>query len=65
MHQRQASSYGRRFLYGKNNQRLAVDLTRPEPGIGLVPAEFDDLQGAEDELVSRLAPSLGREVGRP
>lgn len=50
MHQRQAGSYARRFVFGKN-QIAHVDLDRycAEPGIGLVPPEFDDLEGAEIE----------------
>lgn len=51
MHQREASSYGRRFLYGKRLPVAVVDLTRPEFGIGLIPAEFDDLKGCESEVI--------------
>jgi hypothetical protein len=51
MHQRQAGSYARRFSYGKQT------LTPPDlqslglgPGIGLIPPEFDDIDGGEIEV---------------
>jgi hypothetical protein len=56
MHQRQASSYGRRFNYGaKQASQPIVESLWIEPGIGLIPAEFDDLQGSEAEIVEDLA----------
>ena len=53
MHQRQAGSFARRFHYGrpKFTGQVIHDLTTIglEPGIGLVPPEFDDIVGAEIE----------------
>lgn len=53
MHQRQASSYGRKFHYGKHLIPIVHDLTAlgQEPGIGLIPPEFDDLRGGEADAV--------------
>lgn len=51
MHQRQAGSYARRFSYGKQTltpsdlQSLGLG-----PGIGLIPPEFDDIDGGEIEV---------------
>lgn len=50
MHQRQASSYGRKFIYGKLHPVIIDDL--PERGsVGLIPPEFDDIPGGEIEIV--------------
>lgn len=66
MHQRQAGSYARRFHYGKPKftGQVIHDLTSlgQEPGIGLVPPEFDDLDGAEIEQRNEL--SCKAAVGR-
>lgn len=59
MHQRQAGSYARRFHYGKQNlvRPFVHDLTAIglEPGIGLIPPEFDDLDGGEIEQRNELS----------
>lgn len=59
MHQRQASSYGRRFHYGTKTV-IAPDLLSLGlgPGIGLIPPEFDDIDGGEQELKDDLRTDL-------
>ena len=60
MHQRERASYGRAFLFGKNHQPTRRIIPAPleaigsEPGIGLIPPEFDDLQGGETEITKTL-----------
>lgn len=57
MHQRQASTYGRKFFYGKNRtlpSTIALEQLKTEPGLGLVPPEFDDLDGGELDAVEDL-----------
>lgn len=60
MHQRQASSYGRKFHYGSKRIPIVHDLTSlgQEPGIGLVPPEFDDIEGGEQETLDDLRDNL-------
>ncbi len=57
MHQRQAGSYARRFQYGTHTLKaLPIDQLDAGPGsIGLIPKEFDDLKGAEQDTVEELA----------
>ena len=51
----QASHYGRKFLYGKRGALAQPIEIMPERGsIGLIPPEFDDLQGGELELKDEL-----------
>lgn len=59
MHQREASSYARKFLFGKH-QVGRVDLDRycNERGIGLVPPEFDELSNDEAKTIENLRASL-------
>lgn len=56
MHQRQAGTYGRRFYFGKSNLHLpqVPDELKNAPGIGLVPPEFDDMEGSEVETVQTI-----------
>ena len=55
MHQRQASSYGRKFIYGKHQPPRDLTPIWDAPGIGLVPPEFDDLRGGEVEAREEIA----------
>lgn len=56
MHQREAGTYARPFFYGKKRLHLTqvLENLRTEPGIGMVPPEFDDLDGGEHEAVEEL-----------
>lgn len=49
---RQASSYGRKFFYGKH--KPIVDPLSMHPGIGLLPPEFDDLEMAESAVAEEI-----------
>ena len=53
MHQRQAGSYARRFYFGKRLDELmaGIDAAPGVRSVGLIPQEFDDLQGGEIEIV--------------
>jgi len=52
MHQRQAGSYARRFDYGSHTHRGKPinESLATQPGIGLIPPEFDDLDGGQLEV---------------
>lgn len=56
MHQRQAGQYARRFDYGSHTHRLKpiLESLATQPGIGLIPPEFDDLVGGELDTVEAL-----------
>jgi hypothetical protein len=52
MHQRQAGTYGRRFYFGKKLDDVleGIELVPRERSVGLIPSEFDDLQGGEIDM---------------
>lgn len=56
MHQREAGSYARRFSYGSHSHRITpiLESLATQPGIGLIPPEFDDLEGGKMEVVEEL-----------
>ncbi len=60
MHQRQAGSYARRFYFGKKLDDVVAisELVPCVKSVGLIPPEFDDLDGGEHEQVEHVRASL-------
>ena len=60
MRRYQPPRYGRHFLNKQQPFKLEPDLKAiwSAPGIGLIPPEFDDLEGGEQETLDDLRASL-------
>ncbi len=54
MRRYQPPKYGRHFLFKHSPIEHDLKAIWSAPGIGLVPPEFDDLEGGENELIEDL-----------